>query len=175
MFIVNDKGNKEVKKGLTERVLKFAKACNEFGIYELSEGGLSPDNYYKEWLEICKNTTAHLGEDLKVSFLTPPSDDFKGKGSVGLVDGNKGYKDFNINWIGWYGTEPSLEIETKNCDNLTENDQITTKSWEIINQKFSSFIKIKILIKPQTELPSWRKRKNKKPMLMMDEIELYKK
>ena len=216
MFIVNDKGNKEVKKGLTERVLKFTKSCNEFGIYELSEDGLSPDNYYKEWLEICKNTTTHLGEDLKVSFLTPPSDDFKGKGSVGLVDGNKGYKDFNINWIGWYGTEPSLEIETKKldfntlklnflddqrhwiftpkkiliygyenqkwtlleektCDNLTENDQITTKSWEIINRKFSSFIKIKILIKPQTELPSWRKRKNKKPMLMMDEIELYKK
>lgn len=216
MFIVNDKGNKEVKKGLTERVLKFTKSCNEFGIYELSEDGLSPDNYYKEWLEICKNTTTHLGEDLKVSFLTPPSDDFKGKGSVGLVDGNKGYKDFNINWIGWYATEPSFEIETKKldfntlklnflddqrhwiftpkkiiiygyenqkwtlleektCDNLTENDQITTKSWEIINRKFSSFIKIKILIKPQTELPSWRKRKNKKPMLMMDEIELYKK
>jgi len=216
MFVVNSKGEKEVKKGLTERVLKFTKSCNEFGIYELSEGGLSPDNYYKEWLEICKNTTTHLGEDLKVNFITQPSGDFKGKGSAGLVDGNKGYKDFNINWIGWYGTEPSFEIETKKlnfntlklnfledqrhwifapkkilvygyenqkwklleektCDKLTENDQITTKSWEIINQKFSSFIKIKILIKSQTELPGWRKRKNKKPMLMMDEIELYKK
>ena len=125
-------------------------------------------------------------------------------------------KDFNINWIGWYGTEPSFEIETKKldfntlklnflndqrhwiftpkkiiiygyenqkwklleektCDNLAENDQITTKSWEIVNQKFSSFIKIKVHIKPQTEIPNWRKRKNKKPMVMIDEVELYKK
>ncbi len=216
MFFVNTKGEKEVKTGLTERVLKFTKSCTDFGIYELSEGGLSPDNYYKEWLEICKNKTTHLGEDLKVNFITEPSSDFKGKGSYGLVDGNKGYKDFNINWIGWYNSDASFEIETKKlnfntlklnflddqrhwiftpkkifiygfenqkwtllaektCDNLTENDQITTKSWEIINQKFSSFIKIKVLIKSQTELPGWRKRKNKKPMLMMDEVELYKK
>ena len=216
MFFVNTKGEKEVKTGLTERVLKFTKSCNDFGIYELSEGGLSPDNYYKEWLEICKNKTTHLGEDLKVNFIIEPSSDFKGKGSYGLVDGNKGYKDFNINWIGWYNSDAAFEIETKKlnfntlklnflddqrhwiftpkkifiygyenqkwillaektCDNLTENDQITTKSWEIINQKFSSFIKIKVLIKPQTELPSWRMRKNKKPMLMMDEVELYKK
>lgn len=216
MFFVNNKGEKEIKKGLTERVLKFTKSCNEFGIYELSEGGLSPDNYYKEWLEICKNAINHLGEDLMVNFITAPSEDFKGKGSVGLVDGTKGYKDFNINWIGWYATEPSFEIETKKldfntlklnflddqrhwiftpkkiiiygyenqkwklleektCDILTENDQITTKSWEIINQKFSSFIKIKIVIKPQTELPEWRKRKNKKPSVMIDEVELYKK
>lgn len=216
MFVVNSRGETEVKKGLTERVLKFTKSCNELGIYELSEGGISPDSYYKEWSEISQNSTTHLGENLQVNFITEPSEDFKGKGSSGLVDGTRGYKDFNINWIGWYGTEPSFEIETKKldfntlkinflddqrhwifipkkiiiygyenqkwklleekiCDNLTESDQITTKSWEVINEKFSSFIKIKIVIKPQTEIPNWRKRKNKKPMVMIDEIELYKK
>lgn len=216
MFVVNSRGETEVKKGLTERVLKFTKSCNELGIYELSEGGISPDSYYKEWSEISQNSTTHLGENLQVNFITEPSEDFKGKGSSGLVDGTRGYKDFNINWIGWYGTEPSFEIETKKldfntlkinflddqrhwiftpkkiiiygyenqkwklleekiCDNLTESDQITTKSWEVINEKFSSFIKIKIVIKPQTEIPNWRKRKSKKPMVMIDEIELYKK
>ncbi|CAA9199653.1 DUF4838 domain-containing protein [Flavobacterium collinsii] len=216
MFIVNAKGEKEVKKGLTERVLKFAQSCNQFGIYELSEDGLSPDNYYKEWIEICKNTTTHLGEDLKVTFITPPSAEFKGKGSYGLVDGNRGYKDFNINWIGWYETNPEIEIETKNltfntlklnflsdqrhwiftpknikiygfknqkwelindqiCDILTEDYEITTKSWEIRNPIFSSFAKIKIVAENQKELPVWRKRKNKKAMIMLDEIELFKK
>ncbi|WP_428228823.1 DUF4838 domain-containing protein [Flavobacterium sp.] len=216
MFIVNYNGEKEVKEGLTERVLKFTQSCNQFGIYELSEGGLSPDNYYKEWLEICKNTTTHLGEDLKVNFITSPSDEFKGKGSYGLVDGNRGYKDFNINWIGWYENNPEIEIETnnldfntlqlnflndqrhwiftpkkikvygfkdqkwfllqeKNCDNLTEDSEITTKSWEIGDQTFSSFAKIKIIVENQTAIPIWRKRKNKKPMVMLDEIELYKK
>ncbi|MDQ6469374.1 DUF4838 domain-containing protein [Flavobacterium sp. LHD-80] len=216
MFVVNDKGEKEVKNGLTERVLQFTKSCNDLGIYELSEDGLSPDNYYKEWLEICKNKTTHLGEDLKINYLTPPSEDFKGKGSYGLVDGNRGYKDFNINWIGWYGTSPSFEIETnrlnfnilklnflndqrhwiftpkkikvygfanqkwklieeKICDNLTEEFEISTKSWESENQSFNSFVKIKVLVENQTILPTWRERKNKKPMVMIDEIELYKK
>ena len=216
MFIVNSKGEKEVKEGLTERVLKFAKSCNQFGIYELSEGGLSPDNYYKEWLEICKNTTTHLGEDLKVNFITQPSNEFKGKGSYGLVDGNRGYRDFNINWMGWYENNPEIEIETKKlnfnmlklnflndqrhwifmpkkikvygfkdqkwnllqekiCDNLTEDFEITTKSWEITDQSFSSFARIKVIVENQSEIPFWRKRKNKKPMVMLDEIELYKK
>ena len=216
MFFVNDKNEKQVKKGLTERVLNFAKTCNNLGIYELSEGGLSPDNYYKEWLEISKNTTSHLGEGLKVNFITPPSSEFKGKGGYGLVDGNKGFKDFNINWIGWYDANPEFEIETNKlnfttlklnflddqrhwiftpkkikvyglkdqkwkllheqvCDKLTETNEITTKSWEIVNQSFSSFAKLKVLVETQTEIPSWRKRKNKKPMVMMDEIELYKK
>lgn len=216
MFFVNTKNEKEVKQGLTERVQNFAKTCNTLGIYELSEDGISPDNYYKEWLEICKNTVTHLGEELKINYLTPPSSDFKGKGSYGLVDGNRGYKDFNINWIGWYGTNPSFEIETKKlnfntlkfnflndqrhwiftpkkimvygfkdqkwkliqekiCDNLTDETEITTKSWEIENQSFSNFAKIKVQIENQSELPSWRKRKNKKPMVMLDEIEFYKK
>ncbi|WP_374172298.1 DUF4838 domain-containing protein [Flavobacterium tructae] len=216
MFVVNNKGEKEVKAGLTERVLKFSQSCNQFGVYELSEDGISPDNYYKEWIEICKNTTTHLGEDLKVTFLTPPSDEFKGKGSYGLVDGNRGYKNFNINWIGWYDTNPEIEIETKNldfnilklnflsdqrhwiftpknikiygfknqkwelikeqiCNVLTEDYEITTQSWEVENQIFSSFTKIKIVVENQKELPVWRKRKNKKAMIMLDEIELYKK
>lgn len=216
MFVVNNKGEKKVREGLTERVLKFSKSCNDFGIYELSEGGLSPDNYYKEWLEICKNTTTHLGEDLKINFITQPSNEFIGKGSYSLVDGNRGYKDFNINWIGWYENNPEFEIETKNlnfntlklnflndqrhwiftpkkikvlgfknqkwtplqdldCEILTENNEITTKSWEVKNQSFSNFAKIKVIIENQTEIPVWRKRKNKKPMVMLDEVELYKK
>ncbi|RKR08433.1 uncharacterized protein DUF4838 [Flavobacterium sp. 90] len=216
MFVVNNKGEKIVREGLSERVLKFSKSCNDFGIYELSEGGLSPDNYYKEWLEICKNTTNHLGEDLKVNFITQPSNEFKGKGSYSLVDGNRGFKDFNINWIGWYENNPEFEIETKNLnfntlklnflndqrhwiflpkkikvygfknqkwnllqelsgEILTETNEITTKSWETKNQDFSSFAKIKVIVENQTEIPVWRKRKNKKPMVMLDEVELYKK
>ena len=33
--------------------------------------------------------------------------------------------------------------------------------------------KIKIVAQNQDDLPVWRKRKNKKPMIMIDEIELY--
>lgn len=216
MFIVNEKGLTEIKKGLTERVLNFTKNCTELGIYELSEGGLSPEQYYKEWLEITNASTNHLGEKLKVNFITAPAEEFTGKGSYGLVDGVKGHKDYNINWIGWYGTNPEIELITnklnfnqikinfldnqrhwifkpkkisiygfkneewslvteKYIDNLTENFVIKTVPIEMNSENFSKFDKIKLIIDNQDELPIWRKRKQKKPMVMIDEIELYNK
>jgi hypothetical protein len=36
-----------VKIGLTKRVETFSKNCTEYGIYELSEEGLSPQNIIK--------------------------------------------------------------------------------------------------------------------------------
>lgn len=215
MFIINKKGQKEVRKGLTERVKKFTRQCNKLGIYELGEDGIAPDNYLKEWREITQNTISHLGEGLEVKLLTEPAEDFKGKGSYGLVDGNRGYKDFNINWMGWYGNNPEIEIRTNNLDfntlkiNFLEDQRhwvfapqkITLlgylESWEIIEERvlpdltekytnnsntfiffhksFSKFTNIKVLIENQQELPSWRKRKFKKPMVMIDEIEFQKK
>ena len=216
MFIINEKGEKEVKKGLNERVRKFAETCNQFGIYELSEDGLSPDKYYEDWLEIAKETTTHLGEKMQVNFLTAPAEGFTGKGGYGLVDGIRGHTDYNINWIGWYGTNPEIEIITNNLEfnqlkinflnnqrhwiflpkkiliygfkkkkwnlinekkivNLTKDYTVKTSQIEIQDKNFSNFEKIKLIIENQEELPVWRKRKLKKPMVMIDEIELYKK
>ncbi|RZK12610.1 MAG: DUF4838 domain-containing protein [Flavobacterium sp.] len=215
MFVINRKKEKEVRKGLTERVEKFVQHCNEVGIYELSEGGISPDDYLQEWIKISQNTTSHLGENLEVRLLTEPAEDFKGKGSYGLVDGTRGFKDFNINWMGWYGNNPEIEIKTNNLDFNTLNinfledqrhwvftpQKITlfgySKKWEIIEERilplltekynnnvntfiffhksFSKFTHIKVIIENQQQLPYWRNRKFKKPMVMIDEIEFQKK
>ena len=216
MFTINEKGLKEVNKGLNERVRVFSESCKENGIYELSEGGLSPDQYYKEWIEITKNTTNHLGENIAVNFITAPAEDFSAKGSYALVDGVRGYKDFNSNWTGWYGTNPEIELITQNLEfcrmrinflddqrhwifipekitvygfrnqkwelitvnsfgNLTASESIIIKNWELTDKNFSMFTKIKLVIQNQQELPFWRQRKFKKPMVMLDEIELYKK
>lgn len=216
MFNINEKGEKEVKKGLNERVRKFAETCNQFGIYELSEDGLSPDKYYEDWLEIANETITHLGEKMQVNFLTAPAEGFTGKGGYGLVDGIRGHTDFNINWIGWYGTNPEIELITNNLEfnrikinflnnqrhwiflpkkisiygfkkkkwnlinekkfiNLTNDYTVKTSQIEIQDKNFSNFEKIKLIIENQEELPVWRKRKLKKPMIMIDEIELYNK
>jgi hypothetical protein len=209
--------NKEDKgKQLRERVLNFTKSCNDFGIYELSEGGLSPNQYYDEWLAIEKNTCNHLGEKYEVRFLTPPADENKGKGSYGLVDGVRGYKNPAINWIGWYGTNPEIGINSRKLDfntirinslndqrywiftpkkisifglkkdkwqlisqsesdELIENTEVTIKYWEFKSDNFKRYDTLKIVVENLEELPYWRKRKNKKPMIMIDEIELYKK
>ena len=216
MFVVNKKRQKEIRKGLTERVERFVQQCNGFGIYELGEEGISPDKYLENWIEIAKNTSTHLGENLEVNLLTEPAEEFKGKGSYGLVDGNRGHKDFNINWMGWYGNDPEIEITTNHLDFNTIRisfledqrhwvflpQKITLlgrseDQWEIVeerylseikerynnniisfsflNKSFSKFTHVKLLIQNQAELPSWRKRKFKKSMVMIDEIELQKK
>ncbi|WP_232735198.1 DUF4838 domain-containing protein [Flavobacterium sp. 5] len=209
-----DKNKEDQGKRLRERVLQFSKNCNDLGIYEISEGGLTPNQYYEEWLAIEKNYITHLGEKYPIRFLTPPSEENKGKGSYGLVDGMEGYKDPAINWIGWYGNNPKIELSTQKTNfnsikintlndprhwifnpkkisiygfknhkwqlitQLEKNDgiestEVTIEPWELQSSKFKNYNLLKIEVENLKELPYWRNRKNKKPMVMIDEIELY--
>jgi len=205
-----------VKDNLENRVEEFVKNCSDFGIYELSEGGLSPEKYLTDWKYIAKNNVVdHLGENLNYKFVTQPSSDFNNKKEKGLQDGTKGYKDFNINWTGWYGKNAEIIIDCNNTDfntlefqcledqrhwvflptkiiiegfrnqkwevikeqknsNLNENYDLTIAKYTFPKISFSIFDKIKIILIPEQKLPVWRERKNKKPMLMLDEILLSK-
>jgi len=208
------KNKEDQGEQLRKRVLQFTKNCNALGIYELSEGGLTPDQYYEEWLAIEKNICNHLGEKCEIRFLTPPADEYKGKGSYGLVDGVRGYKNPAINWIGWYGNNPEIELSIKKLNfntikintldnqrhwifkpqqinvygfknskwqlitqleknNLTESTEVSIETWELKSNKFKNFDLLKIEVENLKQLPNWRNRKNKKPMVMIDEIELY--
>lgn len=201
-----------VKEYLENRVQNFAKNCADFGIYELSEGGISPEEYLSQWKFIIKNDVVdHLGEKLQYEFKTQPSPDFNIKKEKGLQDGIKGYKDFNINWTGWYGQKAEIDIycnktdfnslefqcledqrhwiflpskiilkgfrnqkwevigEQKNAQ-LTDNYDFNVVNYNFDNISFRIFDKIKIILTPEKKLPVWRDRKNKKPMLMVDEI-----
>ena len=203
-----------VKDNLENRDQNFVKNCSDFGIYELSEDGLSPEEYFNQWKYIAQNNVVdHLGEGLKYEFATKPDPEFNAKKENGLQDGIKGYKDFNLNWTGWYGQNAEIIIDSNNSDfNSLEfqcledqrhwiflptkiilkgyrnqkweviKEQKNTKSVEnyninIVDYKFSNisfrvFDKIKIILIPEQKLPVWRERKNKKPMLMLDEIVL---
>ncbi len=66
-------------------------------------------------------------------------------------------------------------IEKRKVNDLTENYTNNSKQLEFYSESFSMFTTIRILIQNQEDLPFWRKRKNKKPMVMLDEIELLKK
>lgn len=153
---------------------------------------------------------------MKVSFLTESSPDYSGKGGRGLIDGVRGYKDFNINWVGWYANNAEIEISTDYADfnqikinfledqrhwifqpkrvtvygfsdgkyefltekvgkSLYENYEIDIATWELSFAEFKKYEKLKIVVENKVDCPKWRKRKFKKPMIMMDEIEIYNK
>jgi hypothetical protein len=214
MFVNDTKKLPIVRNGLTQRVKNLSDYCTKNGIYELSEGGLSPIAYYNEWLEICANAITHLGEKSTINFLVEPEQEFSGKGSYSLVDGVRGYHDFNINWIGWYGKDAVFELTpttktfktiqlnfledqrhwiflpqtiqvfglknnqwelicNESLPKMEENYSITIYKWRSNAHDMSAYSKLKFTIINQSQLPLWRFRKNKKPMLMMDEIELY--
>ncbi|MEL1255456.1 DUF4838 domain-containing protein [Flavobacterium sp. DGU38] len=201
-----------VKDHLEKRVQNFVQNCKEFGIYELSEDGLSPEEYGTQWNYIAQhNVVDHVGESLKYEFKTKPEPEFNLKKEKGLQDGIKGYKDFNLNWTGWYGQNAEIIISGNNTDfislefqcledqrhwiflpskiiikgfknqkwktlneekepYLTENYSLNIKKYSFKNISFGNFDKIKIILTPQQKLPAWRERKNKMPMLMIDEI-----
>jgi hypothetical protein len=212
------KGNSfAVKDNLENRVQDFIKNSSDFGIYELSEEGLSPQEYGIQWKYIAQNNVVdHLGENIKYKFETQPSSDFNAKKEKGLNDGIKGYKDFNINWTGWYGQNAEIIIDCNNTEfnslefqcledqrhwiflpakiilkgfrnqkwevikeqvnpQLTDNYNFSIENYNFSNISFRIFDKIKIILVPVQSLPAWRDRKNKKPMLMLDEIVLKQK
>lgn len=206
-----------VKDNLENRIQDFTNQCDEFGIYELSEGGLSPKEYLTQWKYIAKNNVIdHLGENLEYEFVTQPAPDYNAKNENGLKDGIKGYKDFNINWTGWFGQNAELIINSNHTNfntlefqcledqrhwiflptkiilegfrnqkweiikdqkniELTENYEVNIVNYTFSASSFSIFDKIKIILIPEQQVPVWRERKNKKPMLMVDEIVLLKK
>ncbi|WP_127845794.1 DUF4838 domain-containing protein [Psychroflexus aestuariivivens] len=205
----------EVRPNLTNRVADFTDYLNAKGVYEIAEMGLSPDEYFQHWKEIV--TYANISPKAKkasVKLLTKPSEVFNGKGAYSLVDGIRAYKDFSINWIGWYGNDAEIQIdiddiqaqrlrinfledqrhwiftpkkailfglkddrkikiETLNFPEASENYEVNIVSKNFTHSNLNNFDSFILEIQNRDELPSWRKRKHKQPMFMIDEIEIY--
>ena len=104
VFIKDDNGEWVVKPLLKEKIAKFVTNCKKAGVTELSEGGLTPDQYQAEWDNIFKTgVTPNLALGADVTFKYPFSPDYPAKGNKTLVDGTPGYHDFSYNWLCFYG------------------------------------------------------------------------
>lgn len=216
MFVKKSSGEGfEVRPNLTNRVADFTNYLKDKDVYEIAEMGLSPEEYFQRWTEIVDYS--NLNSEVKISevkLLTQPSEVFKSKGAYSLKDGVRAYKDFNINWLGWYGNDAEIEfdIENQTAKNIRLNFLEDQRHWiftpekitlfgikngeknKIESQKFSpltenfkveihsktlkhlnirNYSKFILEIKNRDNLPSWRKRKHKQPMFMIDEIEIY--
>jgi hypothetical protein len=114
MFRLLD-GKWAVPENLTKRVEEFVKICEEMGIYELSEGGLSPLEYLEEWMNITNNSlVTNKGEGLDGYWESSPAPEYQAKGFSALIDGLYAPNDFNIGWTGWYDNDAIIIFQTAN-------------------------------------------------------------
>lgn len=104
-FIVRDNQRRFPRPVFITKVKDFVANCKKAHVTELSEGGLSPDQYQAEWDAIfAAGYTPTKALDATVTLQYPFAEDYPAKGNRTLVDGNPGYKDFSYNWLCFYGT-----------------------------------------------------------------------
>jgi hypothetical protein len=114
-FVVNPK--------VQTRVNKFVKAAKNLGVTELSEGGLSPDSYAKEWDEIfAKGWKKNLAKGAKVTLTYPYAPEYPAKGTNTLTDEVYGVLDYSYNWLCFYGVDFETTIELPQA---TDKPQLT--------------------------------------------------
>lgn len=95
-----------VKESWKKKVTNFVATAKKAGVTELSEGGLTPDQYQQEWNGIFAQTwPVNSICNARVSLQYPFVEDYPAKGTHTLADGMTGFSDFSYNWLCFYGTD----------------------------------------------------------------------
>lgn len=197
---------------IVEAVDRFVANCKKAKVIELSEGGLSPDQYKAEWEAIfAAGVTPSIATDATVTFRNAPVPEYPAKGPKTLVDGTPGYTDFSYNWLGFYGTDMVATIDmgtAKNISGIKTHFLDDPRHWIFLPSSISVEVSedgvsyrpfgssvvapveehyevavtpfayqgkararyIRLTATNLPELPEWRYRDGKKPMIACDEV-----
>lgn len=94
------------------RVKHFTEQCKAAGVQELSEGGLSPDAYAKEWEELFSRKWINsLALHAPVTLVNAYTPEYTPKKEATLTDGLFGGNDFSYNWLFTYGKDMIATID----------------------------------------------------------------
>ncbi|SDM64784.1 F5/8 type C domain-containing protein [Daejeonella rubra] len=111
VFILEDK-KWTVRNNVKSNLQDLVKMLGNNGISQLNEEGLTPEQYMEEWEAVFESgPEIHKALNKPLRFLTPNNEEFISKGPRTLVDGNTGTRDFNYNWVGWYGENMEVLID----------------------------------------------------------------
>jgi hypothetical protein len=113
-YLVPDDGNGgyKVNPRWPARVRRFVAACQKAGVTELSEGGLSPQAYGRQWDSVfARPWVKNLAFGARVTLRYPYSEDYPAKRERTLTDGVTGGKDYSLNWLFMYGNDLVATID----------------------------------------------------------------
>ncbi len=205
-------GKWTVKPKIQEKVKRFVANCNKAGVTELSEGGISPDQYLAEWNGIfSRGVKPTIAVGATVTLQQPFTADYPAKGNRTIVDGNPGYDDFSYNWLCFYGIPmvATIDLGTKQSINIIQADFLddprhfiflpesvkievsadgskyetfatqtysrAEEHFELSTSKFAGNKAvqaryIKVTATNGSNLPVWRFKEGKKPMIACSEV-----
>lgn len=128
-----------LKPKFADKLARFVANCKRAGVTELSEGGLTPDQYMEEWNAIIRagvTPTKAIGGSVTLQY--PFAEDYPAKGNRTLIDGNPGYTDFSYNWLCFYGTPMVATIDLgkpQNIKQISMNFLNDVRHWIFIPEK----------------------------------------
>ncbi len=133
IFIQDDAGKWVAKPKMKEKITAFTANCKKAGVTELSEGGLSPDQYQADWDSIlARVVTPSRIVGARTELKYPFAEDYPARGNKTLADGNPGYKDYSYNWLCFYGV-PMVATITPDapvvCSNVTLHFLSDPRHW----------------------------------------------
>jgi hypothetical protein len=101
-----------VKENWPARVKRFTDAANKFAVTELSEGGLSPNQYLEEWQHIfARGWKPNLAAGSTVTLKHAYVPDYPAKKERTLVDEVMGEHDYSYNWLCFSGDDMVATID----------------------------------------------------------------
>ncbi len=113
VFRRDESGRWEAREEIVEEVEKFVAGCRALGVRRLKEWRLSPDEYEEEFERfVARGVHEHKAFGKRVRYIDhAPSAKYHAGGDLALVDGILGGSGFNINWLGFDGTDMAAVVD----------------------------------------------------------------
>ena len=133
-FLIQGNGlNYTVRPDWRQRIDHFTSELKKAEIINLSEDGLTVNQYLQQWQDILSSDwPANLALHGQVSLKYPFAEDYPAKGNQTLIDGMRGFKDFSYNWLCFYGTDLEAVVDMgqiKACGKINVNFLDDPRHW----------------------------------------------
>lgn len=163
IFTEDSTGQFEIKKDIPLRVKRFIRKAAENGVQDLTEDGLTLQDYNNEWQNVFKNgLKKNLATGSKVIFENPWIPEYPAKKTRTLTDGMYGFEDFSYNWLIF---EKNMEVIL----DLSENKMVKSISTSFLeNQRHWIFLPQSVSVLVSSDGISYETLQNLEPFVTFE-------
>ena len=122
-----------LRENMVKMLEDFNQTCKDAGVRTLSEGGLTPENYYqstKRFLQV--EIDDNLAFQKPVTAYPLPSPKYGGGDLAYLTNGVHGANDYKVHWLGWESRDFNLDTDLGTAQRPVSIEMSTLydpKSW----------------------------------------------